>query len=146
LNRLLLEWTETKNSRAVKAPVSSVQIDNQLFEAEKSAAVYMSPLGGGIDDLSLAPALHVYWEEMKSSLNARVFKTFQVFVQPLSLILEERLLLQLASSLGIPSQIESLDVLQKSDFEINRLFFLPRHFNLDYITLVYLNSSLLKLN
>jgi len=102
--------------------VSSLQIDNQLFEAEKSAVIYMFPRGveSQSNDLSaVTPAFHIYWEEMKSSLNARVFKVFEIYLLPISLILEERLLLHLANWLGLPSHVESLDALQKSDFEMN---------------------------
>lgn len=93
-----MEWTDTKNSSIVKASVMNLQIDNQLLESEKSAAIFVpissrSETVEDFTDFEFQPALHLYWESMKSNLNARVFKVLELVVKPLTLILKERLLL-----------------------------------------------------
>lgn len=76
-----------------------------------------------IEDFTLyqqQPALCLYWESMKSNLNARVFKVWELAAKPISLIIEERLLLKLSMWLGFGQQVQSLDMLQQSDFEVQK--------------------------
>jgi hypothetical protein len=125
LVRFALEWTDTKNSQILKASVINLQIDNQLLESEKSAVIYIASSGRSetVEDLSVyqpQPALQLYWESMKSNLNARVFKIWELVVKPITLIIEERLLLKLSNWLGFGQQVQNLDMLQQSDFEVQK--------------------------
>ncbi|CAG7684383.1 unnamed protein product [Allacma fusca] len=123
LSTMSLKYSDSKESELVEVTVESFQIDNQLMEAEKPLAVFVIPTPRyEIDEFgtNIQPALQLSWQRMKSKLNAHVFKTWEVAVKPLSVTIEERLLLKLFSWIGLSEKFESLEGLQESDFEVQR--------------------------
>ncbi|ODN01813.1 Vacuolar protein sorting-associated protein 13D [Orchesella cincta] len=127
LSCMMVEWTESKESQIVKAAVENLQIDNQLNESEKSAVMYVtaSERFETVEDLSAyepQPALRLGWESMKSKLNAHVFKYWELEIRPLSVVLEERLLLKFCNWLDVGQNTQSFDGLRESDFEVQKAF------------------------
>jgi len=121
---MVVKWIDSRESEIFEASVENLQIDNQLFDSEKSAVVYITETGqyGTVDDLTSEPhpCMYICWQRMKSNLNANVFKNWEMCVKPLSIILEERLILKLARWIGWSKKMESMEGLQDSDFEVKK--------------------------
>lgn len=120
---LSLKYSDSKESELCEITVDSFQIDNQLLEAEKPVAVCVLPTPRyEMDEYGTSgqPALHLSWQRMKSKLNAHVFKTCEMTVKPLNVIIEERLLLKLCSWIGLSEKFEVMEGLQESDFEVQK--------------------------
>lgn len=118
LCRLNLKWVDSKESETVEASVQNFQIDNQQLGAEKPNCVFVTPVSSRYyDSEEEQPALLLSWKRQKTRLDAHVFRNWMLTLKPLSIILEETLLLKFCSWIGLAQQTESLDGLQQEEAE-----------------------------
>lgn len=94
-----LDFMMTSASTNLNLSVDDVQIDNQLFEAQCTSFLYISRESRGKNDDR--PAIHVAAEKLPSkNENAEIYKHLVVSIKPLSVHLEERLILKVAAFIG----------------------------------------------
>ncbi len=102
--------------------MDNLQVDNQLLEAQKPVVIYVTPVARyEVEESEISqPALQLSWKKLKSRLNANVFKTWELVVKPLNVILEERLLLKLCIWCGFSQKMISMEELHETDFEVQK--------------------------
>lgn len=118
--------TEIINTKVIKSldlSVGDVQIDNQLFETSCPIFLYTIKNFGeeyAIDDL---PALQLNIKILSSpNKNAVIFEHFILSLRPMSVYLEERLLLRLADFFGMGINTPDPATLpDESDYEAQRI-------------------------
>ncbi|XP_076684056.1 vacuolar protein sorting 13D isoform X4 [Andrena cerasifolii] len=94
-----LELVRTLANTTLDLSVEDIQIDNQLFEAQCTSALYVTrPTRAESEH---RPAIHVVAEKLKSkNQNAEIYKHVIVSIKPLCIHLEEKLMLKLAAFVG----------------------------------------------
>ncbi|XP_043480928.1 vacuolar protein sorting-associated protein 13D isoform X1 [Leptopilina heterotoma] len=113
-----LDFMMTSASTNLNLSVDDVQIDNQLFEAQCTSVLYISRESRGKNDAR--PAIHVAAEKLPSkNQNAEIYKHLVVSIKPISVHLEERLILKVAAFIGA-GRSESEVPLEENGFNTQR--------------------------
>ena len=116
-----MKWSDSKESETVEMSVHNLQIDNQLLDAEKAVCVFVTPTARYNDDEIVQPALLIYWKKLKSKLNAHVYRDWMLTFKPLSIILEEILLLKVCNWFGLTEDSENdKDGLKEPELQIQQ--------------------------
>lgn len=120
LENISLEAIATETVRSLDLSVGDIQIDNQLFETQCPVALFTTKCTDSPTRRRL-PALHLNIKLLPSpNANAIIFEHWILSLRPVSIYLEERLILRLAMFMGIGrSQNETLP--DESDYEAHQV-------------------------
>lgn len=119
LEHIVLEAIATRHVRTLDFSVGDIQIDNHLFDTPCPVMLFTTRnTDSNQQNLS---ALHLNIKLLPSpNANAVIFEHFILGVRPLTIYLEERLILRLAMFVGLgKSQDDSLS--DESDYEAHRI-------------------------
>lgn len=117
-----MEIINTKIIKSLDLSVGDVQIDNQLFETPCPLFLYTIK-NLGEDYIENLPAMQLNIKILSSpNKNAVIFEHFILSLRPMSVYLEERLLLRLADFFGIGTNTPDPAALpDESDYEAQRI-------------------------
>lgn len=120
LENISLEAVATETVRSLDLSVGDIQIDNQLFETQCPVALFTTKSTDSPTRRRL-PALHLNIKLLPSpNANAIIFEHWILSLRPVSIYLEERLILRLAMFMGMGrSQNETLS--DESDYEAHQV-------------------------
>lgn len=147
LENITMEFIATSIVRSLELNVGDLQIDNQLFETSCPVMLYtIKPVGtyySSVPAIEAAPiksaassgsgstfysisrlsAMHLHVKLLPSpNTNAVIFEQFILTLRPLTIYLEERLMLRLAIFMGLgKSQIDPATLPDESDYEAQRV-------------------------
>ncbi|XP_031630682.1 vacuolar protein sorting-associated protein 13D isoform X2 [Contarinia nasturtii] len=119
LENILTEAISTPNIRSLDFSVGDIQIDNNLFETP--CPVMLFTTRNSETQNHPLPAMHLNVKSLPSpNANAIIFEHLTLSLRPLTIYLEERLILRLAMFLGLgKSQNDTLP--DESDYEAHRV-------------------------
>jgi len=119
LAEISLNVAQTPSNITLDLSVVDVQIDNQLFEAQCTSVLFVTPSSSRIEN-EYRPALHIVVEKLQSkNQNAEIYKHVIVSIKPLCVHLEEKFILKLAAFLGIGKSELEVPV-DENDFKAQR--------------------------
>lgn len=109
--------------KTVDLKIDDVQIDNQLFDAQCTSVLYISPASRNESNANPVPAIHLLAEKLPSkNQNAEIYRQLLVTVKPVCVHLEESLMLKMASFVGLGwSRLEPL--VDENDFNAQRFVY-----------------------
>lgn len=119
LENILIEAISTPNIRSLDFSVADIQIDNNLFESPCPVMLFTTR---NIDSPThRLPAIHLNGKSLPSpNANAIIFEHLTLSLRPLTIYLEERLILRTAMFLGLgKSQNDTLP--DESEYEAHRV-------------------------
>lgn len=119
LENILTEIISTPKIRSLDFSVGDIQIDNNLFETP--CPVMLFTTRNFESQNHPLPAMHLNVKTLPSpNANAIIFEHLTLSLRPLTIYLEERLILRMAMFLGLgKSQIDTLP--DESDYEAHRV-------------------------
>lgn len=119
LENILTEIISTPNIRSLDFSVGDIQIDNNLFETP--CPVMLFTTRNTESQMHPLPAMHLNVKALPSpNANAIIFEHLTLSLRPLTIYLEERLMLRMAMFLGLgKSQNDTLP--DESDYEAHRV-------------------------
>lgn len=119
MENISIEAISTPNVRSLDFSVGDIQIDNCLLET--TCQVMLFTTRNSDSPAHRLPAIHLNVKSLPSpNVNAIIFEHLTLSLRPLSIFLEERLILRMAMFLGFGhSQNDTLP--DESDFEAHRI-------------------------
>lgn len=124
LENISLEFIATAVVRNIILNVGDLQIDNQLLDTPCPVMLYTNKLNAGDSpEPNPLPAIAVSINMLPSpNKNAVIFQYFIIQLRPMSIYLEERLLLRMVDFLGLAIvQQDAAQLSDESDFEAQRV-------------------------
>lgn len=120
LENISLEAVATSTVRSLDLSIGDIQIDNQLFETQCPVALFTTKTSDSPTRRRL-PALQLNIKLLPSpNANAIIFEHWILSMRPVSIYLEERLILRLAMFMGMgSSQTDTLP--DESDYEAHQI-------------------------
>lgn len=120
LENISMEGIATHSVRSLDLSVGDIQIDNQLFETQCPVALFTTKNFESPNRQRL-PALHLNIKLLPSpNINAIIFEHWILSLRPVSIYLEERLILRLAMFMGIGKTLnETLP--DEADYEAHQI-------------------------
>lgn len=119
MENISVEAIATPNVRSLDFSVGDIQIDNSLLET--ACQVMLFTTRASDSPVHRLPAIHLNAKALPSpNVNAIIFEHLTLSLRPLSIYLEERLILRMAMFLGLGrSQNDTLP--DESDYEAHRI-------------------------
>lgn len=127
LENISMEYISTAVVRNINLNVGDLQIDNQLLESPCSVMLYTNKWLSGSSDSPehsrVPPAIDLSVNMLPSpNKNAVIFEYFVVQLRPMSMYLEERLMLRMVDFVGLASvQQDATQLSDESDYEAQRV-------------------------
>lgn len=120
LENITMDAIATQTVRSLDLSVGDIQIDNQLYETQCPVALFTTKNSESPTRQRL-PALHLNIKLLPSpNANAIIFEHWILSLRPVSIYLEERLILRLAMFMGLGrSQNDTLP--DESDYEAHQI-------------------------
>uniref|UniRef100_A0A7G3B8M2 Putative vacuolar-sorting-associated 13 protein c-terminal n=2 Tax=Lutzomyia longipalpis TaxID=7200 RepID=A0A7G3B8M2_LUTLO len=124
LENITLEAVATPSVRSLDLSVDDVQVDNQLLETPCQVALYtIKPASTDSPTRSKLSALQLTAKMLPSpNANAVIFEHLILSLRPMSIYLEERLMLRMADFMGLGRvQADAAALTDESDYEAHRV-------------------------
>lgn len=123
LENIFLEYISTALVRKITLNVGDLQIDNQLLESPCAVMLYTNKMPVSGDGGAVVSAIDLSVNMLPSpNKNAVIFEHFVIQLRPMSMYLEERLMLRMVDFLGLASvQQDATQLSDESDFEAQRV-------------------------
>ncbi|XP_059608662.1 intermembrane lipid transfer protein Vps13D [Phlebotomus argentipes] len=124
LENITLEAVATPSVRSLDLSVDDVQVDNQLLETPCPVALFtIKPASTDSPNRNRLSALQLTAKMLPSpNVNAVIFEHLILSLRPMSIYLEERLMLRLADFMGLGrAQPDASALSDESDYEAHRV-------------------------
>ena len=114
LSNVMIDYQDTPDHTSLDGSIGNVQIDNQLWNAQYSVVLFVSPATRS-DEYRHMPAITFNVVRMKTEHdNAEIYKHLMVQIKNLTLNLEEELLCKVFKFAGITRSDEEMERLDES--------------------------------
>lgn len=121
LENIFLDYISTAAAREINLNVGDLQIDNQLLESPCAVMLYTNKVPASEGDTVSAIDLSIKMLPSPNK-NAVIFEHFIIQLRPMSMYLEERLMLRMVDFLGLASvQQDATQLSDETDFEAQRV-------------------------
>ena len=119
MSNVLIEYQTSSKQTVLDGSIQSLQIDNQLFEAQTPNVMFVSPSNKN-DEYRHMPAIHFASckSNNSSTENAEIYKHLMVTVKNITLNLEEELVCKVLKFAGITKSDTEMEHIDESSFEV----------------------------
>ena len=120
MSNVLVEYQTSSRQTVLDGSIQSIQIDNQLFEAQTPVVMFVSPTNKN-DEYRHMPAVHFASckSNNSSTENAEIYKHLMVTVKNVTLNLEEELVCKVLKFAGITKSDTEMEHIDESAFEVS---------------------------
>lgn len=120
LEDIALEMIAMRSVHSLDLSVADMQVDNQLFESQCPVALF-TPKTNESPKRQRLPALHLNVKLLPSpNASAVIFEHCILNLRPVSIYLEERLILRMAMFMGV-GRLQNESMLDESDYEAHQV-------------------------